>query len=557
MRFQIDFFLKITMKPTLKTAYIFALILIAMTAVLAKSATTRTRNVFMEFEELDDETLISRAKSHYSKNMMDSALRCFSIVAARHNEKSSEEERMRSAHAYNDCGIIYFMLGNYPRAYNSFVNAKRLGNDEMRIMIDNNIASIYHYFNDKPRALEYLYKAFDGASKIKNWDAFLSSGLNILNSCYDNDDKEQTDRIPDIAARIKESKAPDDNFKKYVNLTAEGMTSVLKGDTLRGLSLFRKAMETSAKILDSQRYRISSINNLVRTFMNCGRQDSAIYYIKQSLAIAEELNQIESMMTDYEMLSNYYAAMGDHENELKYRLMHLNIKDSIFSTKEYGKILDFQSACDIDNMEKKLLESEYKRRTRETIIWLSIALLAVAIGSAIWIYTQNKKLRASLEVLYEKAKSMTYADNQSESRKSTKETENIEEEQNPKQLLETEAAEKLRTRIIEAMQQQQDWKSPEFSLQELCRSVDSNSKYVSYVLNRIIGKTFSEFASEYRVLEACRMLSDKKNANMTIETIGQSVGFKSRSTFGAAFKKITGLSPKDYLAMAREDHSRG
>lgn len=545
------------MRLSLKNTYIIALILVATASFFAKSATTFNRYGLGEYNKLDDETLIKQAKSYYTKNMMDSALRCFSIVASRHDEKSTEEDRMRSAHAYNDCGIIYFMLGNYPRAYNSFINAERLGNDEMRIMINNNIASIYHYFNDKPRALQYLLKAFDGASQIKNWDAFLSSGLNILNVCYDNDDKEQTDIIPEIASKIINSDAPDNPFKKYVTLTADGITSVLKGDTLGGLTIFKQAAALSDKILNPERYRISSINNIVRTFMISGRQDSAINYIRQNLAIAKGLNQMESMMTDYELLSSCYAAIGDHENELKYKLLHLNIKDSIFSTKEYGKILDFQSACDIDNMEKKLLESEYKRRTRETIIWLSIALLIVAIGSAVWIYIQNKKLRSTLEVLYEKAKNMTHGKNKPDTVNAKhEETQTDEGDQNPRQLLDTDAAEKLRIRIIEAMQEQQEWKSPDFSLQELCRSVESNSKYVSYVLNRIIGKTFSEFVSEYRVLEACRMLSDKKNANMTIETIGQSVGFKSRSTFGAAFKKITGLSPKDYLTMAREDKSR-
>jgi len=47
-----------------------------------------------------------------------------------------------------------------------------------------------------------------------------------------------------------------------------------------------------------------------------------------------------------------------------------------------------------------------------------------------------------------------------------------------------------------------------------------------------------------RIKEACRRLNDRANYDpFTIEAIGQSVGFSSRSAFSKAFKQITGLTP--------------
>ena len=43
-----------------------------------------------------------------------------------------------------------------------------------------------------------------------------------------------------------------------------------------------------------------------------------------------------------------------------------------------------------------------------------------------------------------------------------------------------------------------------------------------------------------------------KYSNLTIEAIGESVGFKTRSTFSATFKRVTGLSPKDYRKISME-----
>ena len=58
----------------------------------------------------------------------------------------------------------------------------------------------------------------------------------------------------------------------------------------------------------------------------------------------------------------------------------------------------------------------------------------------------------------------------------------------------------------------------------------------------------------YRIKEACRRINDTKNfGHLTLETISEGVGFKSRSTFINAFKRQVGLTPSEYIKMAAED----
>ena len=253
-------------------------------------------------------------------------------------------------------------------------------------------------------------------------------------------------------------------------------------------------------------------------------------------------------------------------------MRYLNIRDSIFSTKEYGKILDFQSACDIDDIERKLAESEYQRKLTETVIWLSSGMLLIALISIFWIIKQNRRLRQTIASLYEKAKKAAVTggrpDNTPEAipasdtfdsgepspvapSANSDSPENGEEDRT--RIMDPEKALELKSKIEHLMTSSTPWLSCDFSLQELSKGVGSNTKYVSYVLNRYLGKTFSEYINEFRVMEACRRFSEGEYANMTIETVGKSVGFKSRSNFGPAFKKVTGLNPKDYLAMARNE----
>jgi len=43
----------------------------------------------------------------------------------------------------------------------------------------------------------------------------------------------------------------------------------------------------------------------------------------------------------------------------------------------------------------------------------------------------------------------------------------------------------------------------------------------------------------------------------TIQSIAQSVGFLSTSTFNAAFKKFTGMTPTVYQRMSQSDRQNG
>ena len=94
---------------------------------------------------------------------------------------------------------------------------------------------------------------------------------------------------------------------------------------------------------------------------------------------------------------------------------------------------------------------------------------------------------------------------------------------------------------------------PDFSLQQLADLVGSNYKYVSQVLNECYGKSFKQVLNEQRVREACIILNDpNQSAHLTIEAIAANLGFNSRSNFTVTFKRITGISPSDFMKMAKE-----
>jgi AraC-like DNA-binding protein len=92
------------------------------------------------------------------------------------------------------------------------------------------------------------------------------------------------------------------------------------------------------------------------------------------------------------------------------------------------------------------------------------------------------------------------------------------------------------------------YKNPNLSLQDLSQELNISGHQLSQFLNNNLGKNFTSFINEFRINEACKIITS--NDKLTLESIGYDVGFNSKSTFFAAFKKHTGTTPLNYQLQA-------
>ena len=122
--------------------------------------------------------------------------------------------------------------------------------------------------------------------------------------------------------------------------------------------------------------------------------------------------------------------------------------------------------------------------------------------------------------------------------------------------MDEQAKEELLRHIHHAMESHDEIYDEGFSLDQLAGLIDANPNYVSQVINEKKGCNFKAFINNYKIKEACRRLSDPDNyGTYTIEAIGQSVGFGSRTNFYATFKKFTGMTPAAYQRIAQDKSS--
>ena len=105
--------------------------------------------------------------------------------------------------------------------------------------------------------------------------------------------------------------------------------------------------------------------------------------------------------------------------------------------------------------------------------------------------------------------------------------------------------------ITEVMDRADVIVDPDFNLNKLAKLVNSNSKYVSAIINDTFHKNFKTLLNESRVREVCRRLSDDENySQLTIAAIANTVGYNSMNNFITVFKRITGMTPSKYRQLS-------
>ncbi|ATN04918.1 AraC family transcriptional regulator [Chryseobacterium indologenes] len=92
------------------------------------------------------------------------------------------------------------------------------------------------------------------------------------------------------------------------------------------------------------------------------------------------------------------------------------------------------------------------------------------------------------------------------------------------------------------------------TLNKLATRFDTNSSYLSQVINEYKGTNFNRYLGELRIHYITKKLyEDKKFLNYKIETLAEECGIASRTNFSNLFREINGMRPTDFIKKRRKD----
>jgi AraC-like DNA-binding protein len=101
------------------------------------------------------------------------------------------------------------------------------------------------------------------------------------------------------------------------------------------------------------------------------------------------------------------------------------------------------------------------------------------------------------------------------------------------------------------MQDDRVFRQSGLTVSELADQVKTSPRVLSESINQYAGQSFNEYVNKYRIVHAMMQLEDPQTHHYTIEQVLADSGFASRSGFYEAFKRESGMTPRQYRMMAR------
>ena len=115
-----------------------------------------------------------------------------------------------------------------------------------------------------------------------------------------------------------------------------------------------------------------------------------------------------------------------------------------------------------------------------------------------------------------------------------------------KSTLTPERSERYLDKLLNFMAKEKPFTDGNLTIQKLAERLSIPAPHLSQTINERLGQTFSDFINSYRIEEAKRKLLDPALKHLSVLGIAEEVGFNSKSSFNAVFKKYTNMTPSEF-----------
>jgi len=503
--------------------------------------------------EINDEenlpaVLVNIGQVHQKLGRIDSAIFYNQQGLSLTNVPGREEEYSA---ALGNLGFIYKNMGDFEKAieyYNRALEISKKMNMPAWMATDmNNIANVYSLWQKYDLAKNYLKQSITISKELNDF-AGMEINLNNLAYAYqESGDLDSALILYNQSAEIAERLERNGNLAvRKINI---GMLYYRMGDYDTAAKYVKEGLATNREL--GLKLSVSgALQSLGMIYIAKNQPGLAKEYFDEALKIAEELNARIILEKIYEGQTKLFEQTGEYRKSLECYRKYVAIKDSVFTKNSQAKLAEMQARYETEKKQQQIelllkdnqLQKTELRKKQITLFSLvsGIAFLTISVLLFWYLYIQkskaNRKLvEKNLELM--KREEMDFATNLAKEEKP-----GLPDEEKNRILLDLERL----------MKTEKAFRQKQISLNTLAAGLQTNTTYLSRIINENYEMNFSHFLNIHRIREAQKMFAQNQHKSMTLEGIAESIGFHSRSTFNGAFKKITGVTPTVYLKNLKE-----
>jgi AraC-like DNA-binding protein len=462
-------------------------------------------------------------------------------------------------------GVQLYYNSRYNEALNNFATANDLalenGNIRQQISIKHYIGLLKNVSEERQEALKIFQENLNFIHKNnfeeKDPEQYLKSLFALADSYNKNRLLDSSELVHQRGIEVS-LKHP----KKYLYpffLTSYGVMSYYKGNYNHSIDSLLKATHF---LRSNEKALCSNYLYIYQCLEKQGKNAQGIRYLYKIDSIyALKPKVIFQAQEAYEFLNKEYKAANNPEKQLAVIEKLLAVDETIFEkyqnlgkdiVEKYETPVIISKKEDLLNEKEELInqlkdENFLSQKKVTVLIIVSIVLFAVIV----YFFRRNKVYKKRFDALMEeyeqkkvqKKKEKTQKQSTSSEKLATANASNSKETIGlPKEVVDTILVK------LEKFEDTQRFTKKNYTLTKLAKELDTNSSYLSKIINMTKGMNFAKYMNELRIDYAIAQLRENKRfRSYTIKAIALEVGFNNAQSFSIAFHKKTGINPSYFL----------
>ncbi|MFC4162660.1 helix-turn-helix domain-containing protein [Epilithonimonas zeae] len=474
--------------------------------------------------------------------------------------KSTSEDRISTAYVLKG-SIYYAKMKKYKPALDEYLMAykysKNTGDLYLKNKVSYHLGVVKNYLGYNDEALDLFRECVNffeteanntKAHKFQifnNQKGYLNS-LHQMIICYRNKkDFAKVDSLINIGL-LKTFNEPDFSQERGYFLKSKGLSEFSNSKYESSIDYLTQSLD-----LMKEDFAWKSVDYFYigKSYLALKKEDLAISNFKKidSIFTKQEF-LLPELRENYELLINYYKGKNDAQQQLYYTTQLLKA-DSIISR-------DFAYLSPKVHREydtNALLEE--KGKLEKVNIWGGVFIILLAGLATFLIITLFKKFKKEKDILqkYFVLQDKLQTHNYTRPESSVAVVNNTENNDDKRSHIAETIKEELLHKL-KVFEEKKQFTQKGLTIQKLATQLDTNSNYLSHVINDNKGMNFNKYLGDLRIRHITQLLFEKNiYLNYTIDTLAKECGIASRQNFSDLFFEINGIRPTDFIRNRKKE----